>query len=814
MSTLTITSPGVQINEVDLSVISRPIGSTDVLITGFADQGPTEEFTNISSISEFENVFGLPTNGAERYLYHSARQILTTSPGNLLVTRLPYGENNGDGYANSYSALVYPVSTDTTTFADATSYKLLSPVSILLTEDQYSSAEANNITWATSPFQTAVVSGVSAGFIGGSWQYSAATLSAAKWNLIPSEVAGSSFVTATSTFNVEYYTKYDATITDGVTAWGYNPKQITDYASAANSGLIVVNTSKTGVTNLYEGYYLGVCDNSNINPSTNFNSITGVKAVTSFGTQNGVEISQNFSNVPNSRFNFSLSANYSAFGNTSISEILETYPTGYDFASSAFNDSIILVLFKLKTSSYNQDTITLNYSVAEGYAGSLYANRTQNNPNGGSPLTFFIENIVNQKSNNINIVTNPYLTKTGNWTNPDGTPAKTVRVADAAKNIYSSGVYLSETDKNSKSIGNVPAKLQRVLNILQNSDEIKIDVVAEAGLGTIYVGSKQRAVQYPNDPSIFDEAFPLDIGSVASKTYLYDTSSSDYQNTYANDGAGADYNSLIEYFVSLASKTRKDHVFIADPLRNIFIQGSNHKVASNKSYVFSDQVYWPLNNLYSSIQSSYVATYGNWMLVNDSASDTNVWVPPSGFVAAAIASSSQTSFPWSAVAGFSRGTLTNVLDLAVNPSQKQRDLLYKININPIAYFPNDGYVIYGQKTLYTIPSAFDRLNVRRLFLTLEKETQALLKFFVFEPNTFATRTRLKNALKPLFDNAKINDGLYNYEIVCDERNNTPNVIDNNQLVVALYIQPVRTAEFILADFVATRTGINFNEIIG
>ena len=155
-----------------------------------------------------------------------------------------------------------------------------------------------------------------------------------------------------------------------------------------------------------------------------------------------------------------------------------------------------------------------------------------------------------------------------------------------------------------------------------------------------------------------------------------------------------------------------------------------------------------------------------------------------------------------------------VTDLAINPTQKQRYLLYKININPIAFFPNDGFVIYGQKTLYRKPSAFDRLNVRRLFLTLEKEAQSLLKYFVFEPNTFATRKRLTGALQPIFDQAKISDGLYDYTLVCDERNNTPDVIDNNQLKISIYIQPVRTAEFILADFIATRTGVDFNELIG
>jgi phage tail sheath protein FI len=190
-----------------------------------------------------------------------------------------------------------------------------------------------------------------------------------------------------------------------------------------------------------------------------------------------------------------------------------------------------------------------------------------------------------------------------------------------------------------------------------------------------------------------------------------------------------------------------------------------------------------------------------------------VWVPSSGYAAAVYAQTAQTAYPWIAPAGFNRGTLNNVTDIAINPTQKQRDLLYKINVNPIAYFNNDGFVVFGQKTLFRKPSAFDRVNVRRLFLTLEKETQSLLKFFVFEPNTFATRNRLKGALVPIFDQAKLNDGLYDYLLVCDETNNTPSVIDNNELRISIYIKPVRAAEFILADFIATRTGIDFSELI-
>jgi hypothetical protein len=806
MSTLTITSPGVQINEVDLSVIARPIGFTDILLTGFTSQGPTEEFTNITSISEFEQVFGSPTNSAERYLYHSAKQVLNTSPGNLIVTRLPYGANLGDGYANSYSALVYPISTDATTFAKAQSYRLMEPVSVLISDDQYNGVLQNNVVWSDSPFS---ISGVN--------------IPASSYedflidnNIFEDDISFESFSEETSSYDISFYTKtvtsstYNAQTSAFDVQFSYDLRPITDYQSASACGLVVLNKSKTSINNLYEGFYVGICDNTNINPSTNFKSVTGIKTVVSRTD----EETQGFARINASRLSFSLSAEYSSFGKNSLSEILETYPTGYDFQSKAFNDSLILVLFKLRTSLYNQDTVVLDYIVSEGHVGSLYKNRTQNNQNGGTPITFFLDNVVEKSSDNIAVITNPFISNTGVWTNDDATPAKTVRTDESSRNVYAVGTYLSETDKNTKDVGNVPLKLQRVLNYLQRNDELNVDITAEAGLGTIWASAKARDAEYPNDPMIFDDTYSLDIGVPPGEgipgTYLYDNVGN---NTY-NDGPGVDYLAIANQFVSLANDSRRDHVFIADPLRHIFVKGANKKLSTTKDYLFSDYIYWPIKNQFASIQSSYCVTYGNWMLVNDAASDLKVWIPSSGFVAAKIAQTSQQSFPWSAVAGFNKGTLTNILDLAINPTQKQRDLLYKINVNPIAFFPNDGYVIYGQKTLYRKPSAFDRLNVRRLFLTLEKETQALLKYFVFEPNSFSTRQRLIGALTPIFDNAKINEGLYDYTIVCDERNNTPAVIDNNELRVSIYIQPVRTAEFILADFIATRTGINFSEIIG
>jgi Phage tail sheath protein subtilisin-like domain/Phage tail sheath C-terminal domain len=852
MSSRTIASPGVQINEIDLSTISRPIGSTDILITGFADQGPTYQFVNVSSVSEYEQIFGIPKNGAERYLYHTARQVLLNSPANLTVARLPYGTNLGEGYTNSYSILAYPISVNSTSTAligltsisisdGGTGYDIAPNVEILggglSGLDPIDKATAHAIiydsSYLTSQSLSAYVGQVSAvvidhagsGYVtdplivltGGAYSSQAQAMA---------DIGVAGYIGGTYESSTTYTLGKPTSLlisddqyqqlTSNAVNWSTTPSgSIQTFDDIGNAGLVIINNSKTSVNNLYEGYYVAIADNSTFNPSTDYTCINSISAVV--GSNDNTQI---FAKVPETRLSFTLTQTFSSNGANSISKLIEHYPTGYDFGTKAFADSLVILLVKLKTTQYNQDTVTLDYSIAEGYSGSLYANRTQNNPLGGTPSSFFIDTVVNNSSKNIKVITNPNISQTGTWIKDDAKygslPAKSVLVDDSAKALISTGVYVSDTNAKIKDLGEVPLKLEKLLNQLEDNDSINVDIIAEAGLGTIWSSAYTKSYDSNyvslSAYNLFDETYnvSLSAGSTANGGFGLMINTGDNPDGYAYDG----YKDILDQFVSFADQTRKDHIFIADPLRHIFVQGENLKTSSKSNYVFSNDIYWPLKNLFNSVQSSYVATYGNWIKTNDIFINKQVWLPSSGYAAAIYASTSQSAYPWIAPAGFNRGTINNVTDIAINPTQKQRDLLYKININPIAYFNNDGFVIYGQKTLFRKPSAFDRVNVRRLFLTLEKEAQALLKYFVFEPNSFATRNRLKGALVPIFDQAKLNDGLYDYLLVCDETNNTPDVIDNNELRISIYIKPVRAAEFILADFVATRTGVDFSELIG
>jgi phage tail sheath protein FI len=274
------------------------------------------------------------------------------------------------------------------------------------------------------------------------------------------------------------------------------------------------------------------------------------------------------------------------------------------------------------------------------------------------------------------------------------------------------------------------------------------------------------------------------------------------------------YKTIANRYIKFCQTLRKDCLVVLDNLRYIFVQGNNVKVLDDKANkYFSKHIYWPLRHLFNTINSSYACTYGNWVKVQDPASNRQVWVPASGFVAAAMANTDSNFQPWWAPAGFTRGILSNINDVAFMPKQKHRDQMYKIGINPIAMFPNDGFVIFGQKTLQSKPSAFDRINVRRMFLYAERAVRNTIKYFVFEPNTLFTRQQVLNVLTPIFERIKQTQGLYDYMIVCDDRNNPPDVIDQNEMVVDIYLKPVRSAEFILVNFYATRTSQDFSELI-
>ncbi len=1092
----TIQSPGVEINEVDLTLRAVANEGTNVYITGFSNQGPIDEVLQPTSVSEFEQIYGLPTNEAERYFYHSVKNVLNSSPANVYVSRLPYGENKGDGFSNwRYSALVYPVLAKNLFIKELSSYSvdtfvvtnsgkgyaefpkiiasngLGTAITAVTADDGLSNGTCGVVsvnvinmgTFETKPVfsidTSYIVSEIliSSGGIGylaapkisfsgstfteelsaevtdmvddgigsfsfntgtytlvvtnsGSGLTSAPILSADASSLTPAIFVAdlANDHTGTGTFGVSSVTvtyggdgyRGDINIPIVVKGGGTNPSKVfpvisnmsgtvtptysiteitikrygkgyntkpnisldlnsvfgenaelvvngnffnvqidtvgvqsfsdqafnklntnepnpalqgyeyshyldndnpslrylgktcyigkpthlelslEEYQSLqdgsinwsnyptvtgenftfdtiGNAGIIILNESQTTVNNKYEGYYVGLIDNSNYNPATPFNGILNLNGIqeSTISTNQYIDISKN-------RLSFSLSATNLGTGNT-ISEVMENL-TNYELSDNSYNDVLSLGIFKLRKSVFTKDVLTLDYSLTESYVGSIDYSREIGDSNGGAKKEYSIEKI-SRNSNNIHMLINPFLSDKNGTSVSDskGNPAKRIRLLTsqlkevlnnkgfvetnidyairtggtqasieelynklgACDALFPLGIYQNNVSTN-KNIGTLPSKIERAFELIENSDVFPIDIALEAGLGTIFVNAMEQSPSGSTSAIEYDDSVPL---HSLSAFYVTSPELLDDNGTRIR----SNYNAIANIFVNYAEKERKDFLAILDPLKNIFVQGENSKIITSKKILspfagiepnplndgfvlpnFSQHIYWPLRHQFGTINCSYATTYANWAQVYDSFSGRQVWVPFSGIAASIMANTDSNFQPWYAPAGFTRGIVTGANDLAIYPKQKQRDQLYKISINPVAFFPNEGFTVFGQKTLLKRPSAFDRINVRRLFLSLEKATKNTAKFFVFEPNTLFTRTQVINVLSPIFENAKNTEGLYDYRIICDERNNTPDVIDNNELKIDIYIQPVRTAEFILVNFYATRTGTNFDELIG
>jgi len=212
--------------------------------------------------------------------------------------------------------------------------------------------------------------------------------------------------------------------------------------------------------------------------------------------------------------------------------------------------------------------------------------------------------------------------------------------------------------------------------------------------------------------------------------------------------------------------------------------------------------------------TSYAVADSGWKYMFDKYNNVYRWVPLNGDTAGLCVYTDSVRDPWYSPAGYNRGNLKNVVKLAWSPNKSQRDSLYILSINPVATFPGQGTVLFGDKTLLDKPSAFDRINVRRLFIVLEKAIAQASKFSLFEFNDEFTRAQFVALVTPFLRDIQGRRGIYDFRVVCDNTNNTPQVIDSNQFVGDIYVKPARAINFIQLNFVAVRTGVDFTEVVG
>ena len=264
------------------------------------------------------------------------------------------------------------------------------------------------------------------------------------------------------------------------------------------------------------------------------------------------------------------------------------------------------------------------------------------------------------------------------------------------------------------------------------------------------------------------------------------------------DANGA--NTIANDLISIANQRKDCMAFVSPPIADT--QGSSTPAADVKAFVDS------------LTSSSYASCDSTALYVYDKYNDKYRYIGAAGHVAGLCANTDQIADSWFSPAGVNRGQLLGVTKLAFNPKQADRDTLYKARANPIVSFPGQGTILFGDRTLLSKPSAFDRINVRRLFNTLEKAISTAAKAQLFEFNDEFTRAQFKNLVEPFLRDVKGRRGLSDFLVVCDSTNNTSQVIDSNQFVADIFIKPAKSINFITLNFVATRSGVEFNEIAG
>ena len=269
----------------------------------------------------------------------------------------------------------------------------------------------------------------------------------------------------------------------------------------------------------------------------------------------------------------------------------------------------------------------------------------------------------------------------------------------------------------------------------------------------------------------------------------------------ANSGLSAADTITLSNYITALTAARKDAVGFISPERAATV---------NAAAPHTTVAAWRTG----STSTSYGFADSTSLYVYDKYNDVYRWIAAAGSMAGLAANADLVADAWFSPAGFTRGNVRNVTKLAWNPNQAERDALYKTGVNPIVTFPGQGTVLFGDKTLQAKPSAFDRINVRRLFIVLEKAVSTASKASLFEFNDEFTRAQFRNMVEPFLRDVQGRRGITDFKVVCDTTNNTGAIVDANKFVADIYVKPARSINYITLNFIATRTGVEFTEIAG
>lgn len=761
-------SPGVNVSEIDLTTVVPAVSSTEGGIAGIFRWGPVNDRVNISSEVELVKTFGKP-NDDNFETFHVASSFLAY--GNQLYVVRAADANAYNAYANTSAAADLQVKnlddylTKTTGSSQGAIYRAKCPgsignslkVSICDSANAYSSNIMSSVNNSNNTLSFAVSVGANSG-----------TLTATQ---------ASQNVTA---------------ITVSAGGSGYNNNDVIVLSNgAANTGNCTITTNTTG----------------------------GITAVTVVGGGQFVNTSIIKVGVSNSTVAANSTTNTSGGSSATFTFTLGSTAAANSLANTELNTQLDLLTVgdKLKVGSQFLE-ITAVGAVAGVSNGVVRSTLSFKDLYTGSAAV----------SKSTNATSTEAVTRYWEFYDQvDSAPGTSVFVSERGGSSDELHVVVADEDGLFSGVkGTVLEIFERVSratdakrdgatiyykDIINNASEY-LWWFRDNGNASSNTAANMASGDTNSKPTTKSLAGGSDGGGEANVAFsylatAYDKFASaeevDISLVLTGKARGGTYGEqLANYLVDNVAEVRKDCVVFASPER-----GDVVGVASGQAENIVEFRNALRSTSYGVLDSSYKYMYDRY-------NDVYRYVPLNGDTAGLCVRTDNIRDPWFSPAGFNRGQIKNIVKLAYNPDKADRDTLYKAGINPVTTFPGQGTILFGDKTLLAKPSAFDRINVRRLFIVLEKAIATAAKFTLFEFNDDFTRAQFRNLVEPYLREIQGRRGIYDFKVVCDTTNNTPEVIDSNQFIGDIYIKPARSINFIQLNFVAVRTGVEFSEVVG
>ena len=768
-----IVSPGVFTREKDLSFLPQGIAEIGAAIIGPTSKGPAFVPTQVTSFAQFENIFGGLTT--DYYVPYTVQEYIKNAPTVTIVRVMGLG-----GYQHESVSLVM----------DGEVAAVIKPSAGAQAQD-FSSVAVTAATKAS--FVLSLTDG------GGATGYSA--------SLDPTSDS--------------YITKVFGTDAKSSQAKGYVYKSFKTFQNSQASNSVVTVAFNNTLGENFKFDYKNACTPYIISQKVGGTAKNLFKIKT---RSHGEDVNSKFKiaisdtsaagTVPGSDFSsFSLKVLRNNPGQTNDGEVLEQWANlnfdedSVNYLPRAIGDRYVTIDSEGKL-TYNGDWPNKSVHIyVSDYSTNLQGVDEAIAPHGFAAVSHPITGS--------SVPTASFVTA---QTNTLGVFDQNVYYGwDFGTTAYDNHQYLAPIPSNASAGSNVAFSLENMSGSA-GASAIGTDTFSDAAeaISLSLSAKQQRKFVVP-----FQEGFDGVDPTVLKKTGGDITAN----NTQGLDLSGANASGSIGYKRALNAVSNPDEFdinLLVTPgvIHEYHSSVSKHGISKVEqradAFYIMDGSRWgrSVSNAVSDINgvdTNYAAVYYPWVKILDSVKNKPMWVPPSVVLPGVISFTDSVAHEWFAPAGLNRGGLGSVLEAKTRLTHTERDDLYEGRVNPIASFPGQGVVVFGQKTLQGKPSALDRINVRRLLIRLRKFIASSSRFLVFEQNTAATRNRFLGIVNPFLESVQANSGLSAFKVVMDDSNNTPDVVDRNQLVGQIFIQPTRTAEFIVLDFVILPTGAAFPE---